>query len=410
MDSTLGVFITGYPYFLKQFRQQDRDILETRFLLRKTMCMRGEEAGRIFYDPQRFYRKGAAPKRLEKTLFGKGGVQGLDDEAHRHRKTLFMKVMTPSSVGRLRGIFEENLERALQEWEQQESIVLFTEMEKALFRAACEWVQVPLAEEEVEARTRQISALIDASGAVGLRHLRGRLARSRAERWIAKLVKRVRDEDLELPPDAIFHTFCFHRNTEGKLLDPHTVAVEVINLIRPTVAVARYITFAALALHEHREYRRRLKKVTDERLHHFVQEVRRYYPFFPFVAAKVKKPFEWQGYSFPKGRKVLLDLYATNHDENTWADPGTFSPERFKDWDRSPFNFVPQGGGEHSENHRCAGEWATIELTKSAVDFLVKRISYQVPPQDLHINMSRIPAIPNSRFKMVQVRRLASAS
>ncbi|MFL0693235.1 MAG: cytochrome P450 [Agrobacterium tumefaciens] len=61
----------------------------------------------------------------------------------------------------------------------------------------------------------------------------------------------------------------------------------------------------------------------------FVQEVRRYYPFFPAVAAVVRESFEWKGYRFAKGRRVMLDLYGTNRDRRTWDAPGEFRPERF---------------------------------------------------------------------------------
>jgi hypothetical protein len=41
---------------------------ETRLLLQRTICLRGEDAAKVFYDQNRFYRKGAAPARMQKTL------------------------------------------------------------------------------------------------------------------------------------------------------------------------------------------------------------------------------------------------------------------------------------------------------------------------------------------------------
>lgn len=139
-------------------------------------------------------------------------------------------------------------------------------------------------------------------------------------------------------------------------------------------------------------------------LESFVQEVRRYYPFFPVVAARVKEDFEWQGHKFPKGRLVIFDLYGTNHDSRAWEAPMEFQTERFLHWDKSPYSFVPQGGGDYRTNHRCPGEWIAIELMKVATQFLVDRISYDVPPQNLEINFTRLPAIPRDRFIMENVR------
>lgn len=62
------------------------------------MCMTGPDAAAVVYDPARFQRAGAAPGRLEKTLFGEGGVQGLDGEEHRHRKQNFLDIITPAQV------------------------------------------------------------------------------------------------------------------------------------------------------------------------------------------------------------------------------------------------------------------------------------------------------------------------
>ena len=101
---------------------------------------------------------------------------------------------------------------------------------------------------------------------------------------------------------------------------------------------------------------------------------------------------------------MLLDLYGTNHDPRTWHDPETFRPERFLDWGGSPFDFIPQGGGDHHHGHRCPGEWIAIELMKVAADFLARRIVYDVPEQDLRINYSRLPALPRSRFVIGNVR------
>ena len=82
----------------------------------------------------------------------------------------------------------------------------------------------------------------------------------------------------------------------------------------------------------------------------------------------------------------------------TWEEPGAFRPERFRDWDQSAFSLVPQGGGDYDTGHRCAGEWLTIALMKRAVRLLTTGMHYDVPPQDLRIDLSRLPAVPKSRF------------
>jgi len=102
---------------------------------------------------------------------------------------------------------------------------------------------------------------------------------------------------------------------------------------------------------------------------------------------------------------VLLDLYGTNHDERIWENPEAFRPERFDHWDGSAFNFIPQGGGDYDINHRCPGEWITIELMKQAVSLLTTTVQYEeMPGQDLRVNLSRMPAMPKDPFTICHVR------
>tara|TARA_R110002020_G_scaffold154714_3_gene335069 strand:+ start:28870 stop:30090 length:1221 start_codon:yes stop_codon:yes gene_type:complete len=403
LDSTLGVLFKEYPNFLNQFRDHNIDILETRLLLRKTVVMRGEAAAAVFYDQSKFKRKGATPKRFQKTLFGQKGVQGLDGQMHIDRKRMFMQCMGPESILQLDNIFKKNWHTAVKDWPIRDSIKLFTEVETVLCKSACEWVGVPLSPEEVEERTSQLSAMIDSSGAIGLRHYKGRLARKKAEKWIENLIKNRRNRKSN--EEYIFSLFSEHQNSADNKLTTSVVAIEILNLLRPIVAISRYITFSALALHNYPHCVNKIKK-DENYLSNFVQEVRRFYPFFPFVAAVAKDEFKWNNTNFTKGERVLLDLYATNHDEKIWQRPEDFNPDRFKNWDGSAYNLIPQGGGDHYVNHRCAGEWITISLIKSAVELLLD-INYTVPEQDLSINMARIPAIPKSRF-IINISKLAT--
>lgn len=372
--------------------------------------MQGEEAAKVFYDDDRFQRRNAAPERVKKTLFGQGGVQGLDGDAHRRRKQMFMSLMTPEGIDDLVTLVSGQWHQYIEKWEQKESVVLFDEVRELLCRAVCTWTGVPLRESEVEQRTADLGAMIDGSGAIGLQHWQGRWARTRAERWLGERVEQVRDGELSVDDDSALHAVSWHRDTDDELLDPKTAAVELLNVLRPTVAVARYVTFAAHALHEHPEYRSQLRAGTDDELERFVQEVRRFYPFFPFVGARVRKPFTWNSYRFPEGRRTILDLYGTNHDARVWKNPDTFRPERFQDWDESPFNFIPQGGGDHATGHRCPGEWITIALMKNALRTLTEEMSYDVPDQDLRIPLSSMPALPNSRFVINTVRSNSNTS
>lgn len=405
LDSTLALLSYGYQFISKKCEHLGTDIFSTRIALQEVICMQGAEAAALFYDEEKFTRKNATPKFVQKTLFGLGGVQGLDRGHHQHRKQLFMGLMSPENINRLVKEVSDQLEQSLDRWVHMEQLPLFDAMNELLFRAVCRWGGVPFNEEEVNKKTRDVVSMIEGPAAVGWRHWRGRMGRELMEYWIQQKVKTVRDHQLITNPGTFMHEISWHRDSDGELLDKRVAAVEILNMIRPTVAIGRYIVFAAMALHDHPEYRARIQREGDELVSHFVQEVRRFYPFFPFVAAKVRHNFQWKGYAFDKGTTVFLDLYGTNHHKEIYKEPYQFIPERFAEREPSPFDLIPQGGGDHHRNHRCAGEWLTIELMKIGLKFLATTISYHVPKQDLSLELNRFPALPKSRFVIQDIQR-----
>lgn len=270
LDSSLALLSDGYTFIQKRCRRLNTDVFQTRLMFQKTLCMHGQEAAKLFYDRDRFMRAGAAPKRLQNTLIGQGGVQGLDGEAHRHRKAMFMALMSAEEVGRLTDLTAVQWRAYAEKWATMDKVVLFDEVMEILCRAVCMWAGVPLKESEVKRRTGEMAAMIDAPAAIGLRHLRGRLGRRRAERWAGNLIERVHTGGLKVREGSALSLIAMYRDLDGKLLNKHDAAVELLNVLHPTVAVARYIAFAALALHEHPECREKLRSGKEGYLELFV--------------------------------------------------------------------------------------------------------------------------------------------
>jgi fatty-acid peroxygenase len=406
LDSTLALLAEGYTFISTRCERLQSDVFETRIMLRKAICVMGEDAAAMFYQPDRFTRKQAMPPSALMLLQDRASVQMLDGDAHRRRKHMFMSLMHADHLHHITAILEAHWRRRIPKWADSGQVVLHDEVEQLLCSAVCEWAGVPLTEAGVAQRAGEFAAMIDGAGAIGPRNWKGQLLRSRTEDWARSIITGVRANHIAVPETSAAHVIAMYREADGALLDPGVAAVELINVLRPTVAVARYITFAALALHQHPEYRQGIQTGDDDYLQSFVQEVRRFYPFFPMVGGRALQEFDWRGIHFAKGTWVLLDLYGTNHDPRIWGDPQIFRPERFSHWGRSAFNFIPQGGGDFDHGHRCAGEWMTIRIVKTAVQLLVSAMDYDVPEQDLRIDLARIPAIPRSRFVIGNVRQL----
>lgn len=404
LDSTIALMLEGYMFIKNRIDQYQTDLFETRLFGKKVICMSGEEAAKIFYDPDRFQRNGAMPKRVQKTLFGEHAIQTLDGKEHIHRKKLFMSIMTPEQECQLGKLFSKNLEAKIEKWEKADNVVLFEELKEILCRTACQWCGVPLIESEVKERADDFSEMVDAFGAVGTRHFKGRVARDKAEDWISGIIKDVRINKIKAEEGTPLYLIAFYKDSQGKYLSDLMAAIELINILRPIVAISTYIIFAALALYEHPVYKEKLVKGDSEYLEMFTQEVRRYYPFGPFLGAKVRKDFNWKQYEFKEGMLVVLDVYGTNHDSRIWNKPNNFLPDRFKNWDGNLYNFIPQGGGDPFKGHRCPGEGITIEIMKTSLNFLVNKIEYLVPAQDLNFSLLRMPTLPKSGFIMNKIK------
>jgi len=401
-DSSLALLADPYRFIARECQRLGADLFEARILLERSICMTGPAAAQLFYDTSRFTRTGAAPKALRETLLGSGGVQTLDGAAHRHRKAMFMALMTPPSIARLTERMLEEWTRAARDWSGAD-VRLYEALHEPMMRAVCDWAGVPLPPAQVGERTHDLMELFDEAAAKGLGHIRSRLARNRAEKWIEAFIDDVRADRIRIPPDSPAERIAVHRDVNGHFLSGEVAAVELINVLRPILAVSVYIVHMAHALHRFPEQRDRLRAGDAPFAKAFTLEVRRFYPFFPAVVARVRRDFEWNGFAFAAGTQTLLDVYGTNRDPRTWDAPDTFDPERFLSRTPGAFEMIPQGGGDHYTNHRCPGEWITESLVQAATGFFSK-LSYEVPEQDLDLDYGRLPALPKSRFVLRNTR------
>lgn len=405
VDQSINLFREGYLFILNRRKSLQTDVFETRFFGKKAICMGGKEAAKLFYDNEKFERYGAALNRVRETLFGEKGVQTLDGQEHRNRKAMFMDFMNENNLNHLQKIVAKHWEHTIQHWENVERVVLYDEMKKMLCAVACEWTGVPVDTDELEERAKAFSSLFESPAKFGPRHWKGRSQRNVVERWLTKMVTDVRKHEAENNANTLLHKFSFHRDIQGELLPPKVVAVEVINVIRPFIAIAIYINFLVLALEQFPKEKTKLMSDFERYAYPFIHEVRRYYPFFPFVLACVKQDFVWKDVTFQKGTLTYLDLYGTNHDPNEWENPDRFDSERFLEQDIDSFQFIPQGGGDDLSGHRCPGEKVTIEVMKTVLDRFLHHIDYELPEQDFSYSLVDMPSIPKSKMILANIRK-----
>ncbi|SNS89951.1 fatty-acid peroxygenase [Geodermatophilus pulveris] len=400
LENSLLLIAKGYGWLPDARRARGRRTVAARLGGLPVLGIEGPAAARFLYDEDHVRRAHAVPEPVQGTLFGKGAVHTLDGAAHRARKALFVGLlMDDDRVAALVDRVTAAWDTAVPGWVQRGEVVLFDEAAEVLTRAVCGWAGVPVADGDAPSLARDLTAMVDGFATAGPRHWRARRARGRREAQLVGLVQGVRDGTVAAPPGSVLDTVARHRDAGGELLDPHTAAVEVLNVLRPTVAVCWFVAFSGHALARWPQHRPRLASGDAAFAEAWAHETRRFYPFAPFIGGRAPRAVEWDGERVPAGTMVLLDLYGQDHDPDLWGDPYAFRPERFLDREIGPFELVPQGGGDPSTGHRCPGEQVTIAVL-SALAVRLARLRADLPEQDLSISLRRIPARPASGVRL----------
>ncbi|WP_328656017.1 cytochrome P450 [Streptomyces sp. NBC_00334] len=402
-DRTPALLAEGYAWLPNRMRDSTGSVVRTRLLGRPALAVRGPQAVRLFYDEGHVQRHGAVPAPVLDTLFGQGAVHTLDGDAHRVRKELFLPLLNPDRVAGLTEHVAAAWDEAVRTWSERPRVVLFDEAGLVLTRGVCAWAGIPPDAVDARSLARDLVAMVDGFATPGPRHLRARRARTRQETRTARLIEEVRTGARTAPADSVLEAVARHRDTPEHPLDTRTAAVELLNVLRPTAAVSWFVAFAAHALHRWPAHRERLRADDGAFATAFAHEVRRFYPFAPFLGGRTVTEVTWHGESVPARGLLLLDVYGHHHDEELWGDPYTFRPERFLDRSPGADELIPQGGGDPAHGHRCPGERITVGLLETLAVRLA-RLEYTVPEQDLRIPLRRVPTRPRSGFVVTGVR------
>lgn len=396
LENGLTLLAKGYAWLPDVRRRAGRRAVGVRLGGLPAVGIEGPEAARFLYDEDHVRRSHAIPEPVQGTLFGKGAVHTLDGETHRVRKAMFVSLlMREEGIASLVQRATSAWDDAVPEWTRRPFVVLMGESAQVIAGAVTRWAGIPLRDDEVPALARDLTAMVDGFATGGPRHFRARRARGRRERWLVELVHQVRSGVTRVPEGSAVDVVSRHRDADGTQLPARVAAVELLNIIRPTTAVAWFMAFSGHALIRWPQYRQRLAGGDPQFAEAWAHEIRRFYPFAPFIGGRAPQQLEFGGEKIATNTMVLLDLYGQNHDPELWDSPYAFRPERFLDREIGEFELVPQGGGDPRTGHRCPGEQITVALL-SALAVRLARLDYEVPEQDLTIALHRIPAKPAS--------------
>lgn len=378
-----------------------------RLLGHRAAFVRGAAGVRLFYDETRIARHGAMPRFVQETLFGHGSVHSLDGDAHHHRKASFVDVAyEDDQVERLRPLLEHEWQAQLDDWIAGGTRTAYDAAVVALGRAGMSWAGLPGTQVAHARWAQRLAQIVDGFGRPPTPDFaRAVFNRVWSDRRAARLIDAVRAGALTPAPETALSTWAWHRSPDGSLLSPRVAGIELQNSIRPLIAVARFVAFAAKRLHEHPEQRRRIHAESAQRGRlvggplavAFAQEVRRTSPFVPMLPGRALTPIDFDGQHVPAGGRVVIDILGTNHDAAAWTDAESFQPERFLDAPdyEAIDEFIPHGGADVRTGHRCPGEKLAIDALSAAIAALSDP-RVKISSDGLSVDRRRLPTMPRS--------------
>lgn len=397
-DATLALLRDGYRFIARRCDRLGTNVFATRIMLRSAICLQGPRAMRLLYGAPGLTRQGAMPPTTLRLLQDKGSVQQLEGSQHHHRKQWFVQTLIEEPAA------EELAIRFRDDWTDtlagRDRAEILATASDSLARVACRWMGLPEVYAQDERFRKTLYLMSARSGRFSPSTVTALLRRNLAEARLRGLIREVR----QAPDNSLVGRLATARNPEGELLSETAVVVELLNVLRPIVAVGRYIAFAAARLVEEPAWRARL--ADDFGLFQgFAEEVRRHAPFFPFIAAVTTERLTHEGLAIPKDQWVIADIWGTLHDPAAWPAPERFLPDRGSDWREENEAFCPQGAGAVQTTHRCPGERITVALIAAGLDVLCRHLTWTAPEQDLAPKLSRIPTQPGKGVVLQSIRR-----
>lgn len=408
-DDSISLLTHGYGFGERVWRRVRPGARSApmRLLGHDALFVRGADGVALFYDESRVVRHGAMPSFVQETLFGHGSVHSLDHEDHRRRKATFVDVAYEDrQVERLQPLLDAEWRVESDHWRTGGERSAYDAAVGAFGRAIMRWAGLPGTPAAQTRWAARLAQIVDGFGApYSPAYLRALLNRLWSDRHAARLVEAVREGTLAPAEGTALHEWSWHRDRRDVLLSPRLAGIELQNSIRPMIAVARFVAFAAKELHDRPEWRERIAAETAARgslvagpvATAFAQEIRRTAPFVPMLPGWAVQDVELDGERVAAGGRVVLDILGTDLDARSWDRADEFDPERFlgvDDYEALPA-FIPHGGADVATGHRCPGEKLAIAGLAAAIA-AISAPGVTISGAGLDVNRRRLPTMPAS--------------
>ncbi len=401
-------FLRSSSEFIAARRRRYGRIFRTQLFGNPTVALVGSEANRFILSDgmQHFSWREGWPSNFHNLLGRSLFLQ--DGEEHRNRRNLLMPAFHSKALAGYLTVVEERLLESLDRWKRLQRFAWYDEFRRLTFEMASVLFLGSDLGPDLERLTQRVSEWTGGLIALPIPlpfTPYGRALRAREE--LLEYLDRAVQQRIERPTTDALSLLVQSRDENGNGLSREELKAQALLLVaaghESTTSLLTSL-FQVLATHPDILEKARaeqlalgiLGSVTLDHvkqmnyLEQVMREVERCYPTAGFAFRGVVEPFNFGGYSVPRGWKVLYSIEATHHDPDEFPDPERFDPDRFpvtrgEPEERKNFKLVGFGGGPRI----CIGMTMAKVQIKIIASHLLRGYSWELEPgQDLSAQMS----------------------
>ncbi|KAI4306027.1 hypothetical protein L6164_029343 [Bauhinia variegata] len=386
-------------------------IFKTRIMGSPTVVVNGAEANRFFLSNEFKLVKSSWPSSSVE-LMGRESIMEKEGERHRVLRGVIgtslgyagLEVLVPKMCNSVQLHLASN-------WHGQERLSLYWSAKVLTFSIVFECLLgINVEPGMLDTFERVLEGVF--SPAVmfpGSKFWRAKKARKEIEKMLVNVVREKRkkmEENLERGEDGMLLSRLIAGMIQGEISEQEVIdnVVLLVFAAHDTSSFAIAMTFKMLAQHSDC-YNKLLQEHVDimsskrwgenltlediKKMKYTWQVARESMRLFPPIFGSFRKAIayiDYEGFSIPKGWKVLWTAYGTHYNEEYFKDPMSFNPNRFED-SVPPYAFVPFGGGPRV----CAGYQLAKLNILIFVHYVVTQYDWSLLHPDEPITMDPLP-------------------
>jgi cytochrome P450 len=369
----------------------------------------GPEANRaVFADPQLYHivgppgPRGSSHRRFQQGLLGLNGAQ------HTSHRRLLMPALAKEAVLAQTGAMHDLVDRCLESWRPGQRIDLYQAMKQFSLDLAGKLLfgldEIPRAPALAAAFQSWLDSYISCLFAMSLPAVAppGSYEQmlAKAEELEAHFQELIALRRLNLRHgDRDLLSVLLAAHEAGRINDTELIGEmhTLLNASYQTTASA--LTWTLLLLAQHPEVTRALCEPSDgprmganaaayaALLDGVIKESMRLLPPVVFTARRLTAPATLLGCPLPAGTFVMVSIYVTHHQAETFPEPERFLPERWQGRSVSPYAYLPFAAGPRM----CLGTMFSMQLFQIAIPAILRRYRLALSPGtrvDRHSNLT----------------------